>query len=240
MVAAAEDDMTVIRMETQLSEKLGIGVLLHEGVRVEERRGAVLEEAVRGVENEVRAVYGSKQPSEIDGLQAARRLFRSIGVDPTRMRPASEALLRRILKGGELPRINSAVDAANVVSLRLLLPVGLYDAGKVDGDVLLRLGRSGEGYDRIGSGRINLEDRIGLFDSTGGFGNPTGDSFRTSVNEATERLLFVLFVPSFATRAGLEDQIDFAARTLAAYTGGREGGRAVLGCGGESIAAIGP
>jgi len=232
--------MTMIRMETLLSEKLGVGVLLHEGVLVEAQRGPVLEEAVRTVEKEVREVYGSRQPSEIEGLQAARRLFRSIGVDPTRMRPASEALLRRILKGGEFPRINSAVDAANVVSLRLLLPVGHYDAGKVHGDILLRLGRPGEGYDRIGSGRLNLEGRIGLFDSLGGFGNPTGDSSRTSVDEKTERLLFVFFVPASATRADLEDRIDFATQTLGAYTGGREGGRTVLGCGGDSAAAIAP
>jgi DNA/RNA-binding domain of Phe-tRNA-synthetase-like protein len=225
-------------MEESLSEKLGVGVLLHEDVRVETQRNAVLEEAVRTVENEVREVYGGLQPSEIDGLQAARRLFRSIGVDPTRMRPASEALLRRILKGGTLPQINSAVDAANVVSLRLLLPVGLYDADKVSGDVLLRIGRPGEGYDRIGSGRINLEGRIGLFDSEGGFGNPTGDSYRTSVNGTTTRLLFVLFVPSFAAAAELEDQIDFATRTLGEYTGGSDGGRAVLGCGGDMAAAI--
>jgi len=232
--------MTTIRMDTSLSEKLGVGVLLQEGVRVTPQRSHVLEDAVRDAGSEVREVYGGRKPSEIEGLQPARRLFRSIGVDPTRMRPASEALLRRILKGAELPRINSAVDAANVVSLRFLLPVGLYDADRIEGDALLRLGRSGEGYDRIGAGRLNLEGRIGLFDSHGGFGNPTGDSSRTSVNEKTARLLFVLFVPSFASRTDLEDWIDFTTRVFGLYTGGREGGRAVLGCGGDAAAAIGP
>lgn len=218
-------------MEGELAEKLRIGTLLLEGVQVAGERDAGLDAAVREAEDEARAAYSGKTPAEVPGCRAARRLYRSIGVDPTRMRPASEALLRRILKGGEIPRINSAVDTGNVVSLSLLLPIGLYDADRLAGDVTLRIGREGESYDRIGSGRLNLTGRIGLFDDEGGFGNPTGDSGRTCVTERTERLLFVLFAPVDSAPESLADGCDFAAGAFNDHTGGAEAGRAILGDG---------
>ena len=220
--------MVVISVDPHLAGNLVVGALLHGGIEVEQGRGAALEAAIGAAEREVRHVYSGKQPSEIEGLQAARKLFRSIGADPTRMRPASEALLRRILKGGELPRINSVVDAANVISLRFLLPIGLYDADKIEGDILLRLGRDDEGYDRIGTGRLNLHGRIGLFDELGGFGNPTGDSFRTCVDESTTRIFVFLFAPSSFSLESMEERIEMAARSVRDYVGGNETGRAFL------------
>lgn len=230
--------MVAISVDTGLARNLVVGVLLHAGIEVYQQGSPALEAAIRDSEDEARRVYAGKKPSEIDGLQAARRLFRSIGADPTRMRPASEALLRRILKGGSLPRINSAVDAANVVSLRLLLPIGLYDADKVEGDIHLRLGKDDEGYARIGAGRLNLRGRIGLFDDRGGFGNPTGDSARTCVDERTNRLFVFLFAPLIFSLESMEQQIDMAARSLHAYIGGHDAGRAFLADGVREKASI--
>src|SRR5438067_13934384 len=81
----------------------------------------------------------------------ARALYRKFGTDPTRMRPSSEALLRRMKKGEPLPRVNSLVDVANAMSVQLQVPVGLYDLDKVrGGELVIRLGREGEGYAGIG------------------------------------------------------------------------------------------
>src|SRR5260370_28573622 len=77
----------------------------------------------------------------------ARALYRKFGTDPTRIRPSSEALLRRLKKGEALPRVNSLVDVANAMSVQLQVPVGLYDLQQARGDELrIRLGREGEGY----------------------------------------------------------------------------------------------
>ncbi|MBU0753992.1 MAG: hypothetical protein KJ645_02560 [Planctomycetes bacterium] len=168
----------------------------------------------------MRYLYGGLQPSEIPGLKAARTLYRSIGVDPTRMRPASEALMRRVLKGDSLPKINSAVDAMNLVSLRHMIPVGLYDFAKIHGGIELRLGKEGEQYGRIGSGEIHLEGRLGLFDESGGFGNPTGDSRRTCVGEGTTALLFVAFYPADFDPDQARRMILDAAEVLTRHTGG--------------------
>jgi len=230
--------MAAIRLDPFLEERIKIGVLFVASLRVGKEHGPALDKAIEETERETRDAYSGRTPSGIEGCRPARRLFRSIGVDPTRMRPASEALLRRVLKGGGLPRINPVVDAVNLLSLRFLLPVGLYDADKIEGDVVLRLGREGEGYQRIGKGRLNLHGRIGLFDAAGGFGNPTGDSQRTCVDEMTKRILFVLFAPASFSLEALEDMINAAALFLQSSIGGIPERRAVLGNGGGKTAAF--
>ncbi len=213
--------MTVIQIDAILARKLSVGVLLEEGVVVAPDRSRPLEDAIVEAEREISTVYKGKKPSEIEGLQPARALYKSIGVDPTRMRPSSEALARRILKGGKIPRINSAVDTANLVSLQLLMPVGLYDADRINGRIFLRLGQGDEGYERISGSRLNLYNRIGLFDETGGFGNPTGDSARTAVDEKTGRLLFVLFAPFDIIAESMNDMMETAARSFELYLLGK-------------------
>jgi len=221
--------MGTIRIEESLSNKLEIGVLAWARLEVHPDRSAALENDIRQAEQEVRQVYSGLQPGQIDGLKVARRLYRSIGQDPTRTRPSSEALLRRVQKGGSIPRINSVVDAANLVSLSILLPIGLYDAATVDGDIHLRLGRDGEAYQRIGQGELHLQGRIALFDRLGGFGNPTGDSARTCITAQTREILFFIFAPPTVAKVAMEEYIDRAGRSLARHLGGDEMGRAFIG-----------
>ena len=128
-----------LNIDDGLSEHLRLGVLRQAGITVAAKRSVELDRTLGETEEEMRSLYTGRKPGEIPGLKPARKLFRSIGADPTRMRPASEALLRRVLKGGKVPAINSAVDAANLVSLRHLIPVGLYDLDCIRGDILLRL-----------------------------------------------------------------------------------------------------
>jgi DNA/RNA-binding domain of Phe-tRNA-synthetase-like protein len=210
-----------LRVDPGLSGVLCLGGLLQQGIRVTSGRSETLQEVILEAEAEMRRLYDGAQPSQVAGLHPARKLFRSIGVDPTRMRPASEALLRRVLRGHGLPAINSAVDAANLISLRYLAPVGLYDRDKIHGEVVLRLGLNGERYQRIGSGTLNLSGRIGLFDGEGGFGNPTGDSRRTSVGLKTRTLLFVAFFPAGQDSGEIGLMIRDAGRILSRHCGGR-------------------
>jgi DNA/RNA-binding domain of Phe-tRNA-synthetase-like protein len=126
----------------------------------------------------------------------ARALYRQFGIDPTRMRPSSEALLRRLKKGEPLPRINSLVDVANAMSVQLQVPVGLYDLGKVAGDELVvRLGAEGESYTGIGKESVNVAGRICVADAEGPIGNPTSDSARTMITTATESAAWIYFLP---------------------------------------------
>jgi DNA/RNA-binding domain of Phe-tRNA-synthetase-like protein len=142
----------------------------------------------------------------------ARELYRRFGVDPTRVRPSSEALLRRIKKGEPLPRINSLVDVANALSVQLQVPVGLYDLGKTKGDELvIRLGADGEGYLGIGKERVNVAGRICVADAEGPCGNPSADSARTMITTDTERAAWIYFMPV------TEEDIDRTAELVAVF-----------------------
>ncbi|HUZ86231.1 MAG TPA: phenylalanine--tRNA ligase beta subunit-related protein [Candidatus Baltobacterales bacterium] len=142
----------------------------------------------------------------------ARELYRRFGTDPTRMRPSSEALFRRMRKGEPLPRINSLVDVANAMSVQLQVPVGLYDLDKVKGEELVvRLGKAGETYSGIGKERVNVEGRICVADADGACGNPSADSARTMITTSTERAVWIYFLPV------QDDDIDRTAELIAVF-----------------------
>lgn len=127
---------------------------------------------------------------------AVRTMYKRVGIDPTKTRPSSEALLRRIRRGDELPRINSLVDVINWCSLETQLPFGLYDMDHIQGTVELRIGREGEEYGGIRKDVVHVAGRLTLADGQGPFGNPTSDSARTMVTTATTKALVVIFCPA--------------------------------------------
>jgi DNA/RNA-binding domain of Phe-tRNA-synthetase-like protein len=142
----------------------------------------------------------------------ARALYRRFGIDPTRVRPSSEALLRRLKKGEALPRVNSLVDVANALSVQLQVPVGLYDLDKVKGDELvIRLGADGESYTGIGKERVNVAGRICVADAEGPCGNPSSDSARTMITTETERAAWIYFLPVS------DDDIDRTAELITVF-----------------------
>jgi DNA/RNA-binding domain of Phe-tRNA-synthetase-like protein len=143
------------------------------------------------------AAVAQRSTADSDDVTAAvRTMYKRVGLDPTKTRPSSEALLRRVRKGDELPRINSLVDIINWCSRETRLPFGLYDLDKIDGDVTLRLGVEGEAYAGIRKDAVHVAGRLTLADAAGPFGNPTSDSARTMVTPATRRALVVIFVPA--------------------------------------------
>ena len=152
-------------------------------------------------------------------VAAVRTMYRRVGIDPTKRRPSSEALLRRVRKGDALPRINSMVDVCNWCSLETQLPYGLYDAARIDGDVVLRLGMDGESYAGIRKDEVHVAGRITLADSHGAFGNPTSDSARTMVTTATTRALVVVFAPREIDARRLDPVLDLTAERMHKFTG---------------------
>ena len=166
-------------------------------------------------------------------LQAeeVRTMYKRVGLDPTKRRPSSEALLRRVRKGDPLPRINSMVDVCNWCSLEFQLPYGLYDAARIEGDVVLRLGHQGESYAGIRKDDVHVGGRITLADRVGPFGNPTSDSARTMVTTATTSALLVVFAPHELDTARLNRVLDVTAARMHEFTGGTA--HAVLTAGGD-------
>ena len=158
-------------------------------------------------------------------VTAVRTMYKRVGLDPTKTRPSSEALLRRVRKGDPLPRINSLVDVCNWCSLEFQLPYGLYDAAHVEGDIELRLGREGESYPGIRKDDVHVAGRLTLADARGPFGNPTSDSARTMVTTATTSAIVVVFAPAEMNGARLAHVLDATVARMGEFTGCRETAR---------------
>ncbi len=154
--------------------------------------------------------------------EAVRAMYRRVGLDPTRRRPSSEALLRRVTRGEPLPRINSIVDICNWCSLELQLPYGLYDVGRIDGDVVLRLGGQGEEYPGIRKDVVHVGGRLTLADRLGPFGNPSSDALRTMVTPETTRVMAVIFAPRSLASDAVVAALDLTSERIRRYAGGVE------------------
>lgn len=205
---------------TLSSELMGIcrpAVAWLEGARVVERdrrTDAQLTQVEQGLRE--------RPPAEVASV---RTMYKRIGLDPTKTRPSSEALLRRVRKGDALPRINSLVDVCNWCSVEFQLPYGLYDAAHVEGAVTLRLGAEGESYPGIRKDEVHVAGRMTLVDGRGPFGNPTSDSARTMVTAATERAMVVVFAPADIAPDRLRWVLDKTVDRMAGFTGCRETSR---------------
>jgi DNA/RNA-binding domain of Phe-tRNA-synthetase-like protein len=199
--------------------RVRVGLLTLEGVSVRERDDA-LEAEVGRVCASFRERYGAGLSSEVPGAADARTLYKALGIDPTKTRPSNEALLRRALKGEALYRINTLVDALNLVSLREQLPFGLYDLEHVRPPVVLRKGAPGEAYEGIRKGTVSVEGRPTLVDAAGPFGNPSSDSLRTSITLATRVALVVAYAPAGYATGRLDGVLDATSETLTRFCGG--------------------
>ncbi len=163
-------------------------------------------------ELEVRRATQAVRAGTVGDPARARALYRRFGIDPTRVRPSSEALLRRLKKGDALPRVNSLVDVANAMSVQLQVPVGLYDMDKASGnELVIRLGAEGEGYTGIRKEHVNVGGRLCVADAEGPIGNPSADSARTMITRDTQRAAWIYFLPV------TEEEIDRTAELVAVF-----------------------
>lgn len=130
---------------------------------------------------------------EIPSIAATRSVYRACGKDPSRYRPAAEALIRRMLQGKSLYQIDTLVDLVNVASIAFGYSIGGFDADKFKGDTLtLGIGREGEPYEGIGRGMINIAGLPVYRDAEGGVGTPTSDNERTKMEIGTTHLVVLI------------------------------------------------
>jgi DNA/RNA-binding domain of Phe-tRNA-synthetase-like protein len=175
-----------------------IGILQMDGLGVRESPEE-LKTLLNGLAEQYAAKYKDAALGEIPTVRQIRAIFHRAGLDPTRYRPSSESLLRRAVKGKGLYFINSVVDLVNYFSLKLLCPIGLYDADKLKPPIQWRAGQDGESYEGIGRDRLNLTRFPLLVDQDGPFGSPISDSMRTRVTESCARILWITFAPPGTT-----------------------------------------
>ena len=145
------------------------------------------------LEDRFRQELTTESLKELSGIAATRRVYKACGKDPSRYRPASEQLIRRMLQGKELYQIDTLVDLVNLASIAYGYSIGGFDADKFVGDTLtLGVGKEGEPYEGIGRGMLNIAGLPVYRDAIGGVGTPTSDNERTKMTLQTTHLMVLI------------------------------------------------
>ncbi len=154
---------------------------------------APLWEEINALGAKYREQLTTESLKQMPSIEATRRVYRACGKDPSRYRPASEALIRRMLQGKELYQRDTLVDLINLASIAFGYSIGGFDADRFVGDTLtLGVGRHDEPYEGIGRGMINIEGLPVYRDAAGGVGTPTSDHERTKIQMSTTRLVVLI------------------------------------------------
>lgn len=196
-----------IHIDGELKDILKLGVIEVDSLRVEAGSPQLLHE-IDALCGKIKEEHHDKAWTDIPGVKETRELYRTCGIDPTKTRPSSEALLRRTLQGKGLYKINNLVDVCNWCSLEFQLPIGLYDVDKVRGSIICRFGKERESFTGIRKDDVSVAGRICMADDEGAFGSPTSDSARTMITEKTERALMVLFTLKHTEDSVLIDYLE--------------------------------
>jgi DNA/RNA-binding domain of Phe-tRNA-synthetase-like protein len=195
-----------------------LGYLVIRGVSITGSSAALSQEFFK-LQDEVAKVYKINSLAKLPRIMAIRNMYKKLEFDPSRYRPASEALVRRVLQHKGVYYVNSAVDASNYCSLKYLIPFGLYDLDNIEGDIQYRRAEHGS-YENIGGNHVSTERKPFLTDAAGVFGNPTSDARRTAVSLSTTNMLSVAYAGGDTDRSELEEILQFAGEILTRYNGG--------------------
>jgi DNA/RNA-binding domain of Phe-tRNA-synthetase-like protein len=158
--------------------------------------------------------------ADIPTIRSSKKAYRAVGKDPSRYRLSAEALLRRIVKGKDLYKINNVVDLLNLVSIKSGFSIGGYNADKIEGSIRFGIGKEDEAYQGIGRGVLNI-DKLPIFrDQQGAFGSPTSDSLRTQIDENCSNFLMIII--SFQAEKDLPETLDLATHLLEEYANAKQ------------------
>ena len=159
-----------------------------------ENRKEELEKLKKFIVDDVKSSYSLETVKDIRLFRCYRDFYWRLGIDPTKVRPASEALVRRILQGGSIPTINTAVDSINIASIQTEIVVDAFDAERIVGNTEIKFAREGERFLGIGMKHpLELQGaEIVLSDDDGPIAlYPHRDAERTKVTQQTSRILTV-------------------------------------------------
>jgi|HubBroStandDraft_6_1064221.scaffolds.fasta_scaffold00866_8 DNA/RNA-binding domain of Phe-tRNA-synthetase-like protein len=152
-------------------------------------------------------------------VREVRAMFRAWEMDPSKYRPSSEALLRRVVQGKGLYRVSNVVDVGNLGSIEAGWPFGCYDRSQIASPVEFRHGAPGEKYEGIGKQIWHLEGRPLLADAQGPFGSPISDSTRSMITETAHDILVVLYVPAGVLDTSIETAMKRLGKRLTFFAG---------------------
>jgi DNA/RNA-binding domain of Phe-tRNA-synthetase-like protein len=202
--------------------QLAISIGTINGVAVE-RENTKIKELKRALYAEVRAQHSVEGLKENPVVRAYRDFYWRLGIDPTKIRPSGEALLRRVLHGGELPTISTAVDAYNLASMKTIIPISGFDRDILHPPFNVRFAENGEPFTGIGmekpmaltSNMLVLADRQKVLCIY-----PHRDADQTKITLNTKNILLVAYGAPGITHQQLEEAVKTALEYIRLCCGG--------------------
>ncbi len=110
------------------------------------KSGDELEAFSQKIFSEVKNKYTLDNLKEVPIFRSYRDFFWRVEIDPTKVRPAAEALTRRILAGKTIPRINNVVDSYNLASIKTEVALAAFNRDELIGDLMMRQSKVGEKF----------------------------------------------------------------------------------------------
>ena len=214
-----------LQLDTSLQARIpGVtfGMVTVQGVRVSEHNERLWSQ-VETLGKRQASEYALERLAQYPHIAAVRGLQKSFGFDPSRYRPSSEALLRRVLKGQGLHPVNTAVDVNNLCSLEWLLPMCIYDLRNVKGQARVRIGEPGEEYPGIGRQMFQVGNRVIIADDAGIMGSTVSDSERTKVTTDTTAILLAIYAPPSLDARVIERYAALAGQRMVEFNSGQAG-----------------
>ncbi|MEM1536693.1 MAG: phenylalanine--tRNA ligase beta subunit-related protein [Candidatus Bathyarchaeia archaeon] len=188
-----------------------------------ERENEKIRQLKRAAYAEVKAKYDIEKLKENPVVRAYRDFYWKLGIDPTKTRPSGEALLRRVLHGGELPTISTAVDAYNLASMKTIIPISGFDQDTLNPPLYVRFAGEGESFTGIGMDKpLALKSNMLVLADTKQVLciYPHRDADQTKITERTKNILLVGYGAPGITIQQLEDAVKTALEYIKAACGG--------------------
>jgi DNA/RNA-binding domain of Phe-tRNA-synthetase-like protein len=188
--------MKMINISNEVKElvpNMKIGAITYENITVAETP-QMLRGRLQLFQESLKIDMETKGFTDFPGLKEWRSVFKSLGIDHSKYRPSSEALYRRVKKDTVVMSGQSAVDVNNFFSLQYEIPIGIYDANNISGDIQIQIGSENSGYDGLNGRYMNMKGKLISEDAEGPFGSPIVDSKKTMITEKTKRAVQIVYL----------------------------------------------
>lgn len=212
-----------MEVKFDVAQKLKVGIGIVEDVKVEPSSPELLD-FIKKTEEETRKKWVIKDLTSKGEFKCYRSLWWAYDMDPTKLRPSPEALIRRVLEGKPLYHVNNVVDAMNAVSIKYALSVGLHDMAKIKWPIDIRKARAREGFLAIGSKgekKINgnelvVADQEKIID----LGISTSTSDLSKVTDDTKNVFVIVYAPEHFSESAVKGCLDKCCELVAKHSGG--------------------
>jgi DNA/RNA-binding domain of Phe-tRNA-synthetase-like protein len=188
-----------------------------------QKKNPELEKFKKQIEREIKAEWRLNDLREHPIFRAYRDFFWKLNIDPTKIRPSAEALIRRILRGKSIPQINTWVDSYNLASMKTAIPIASFDADLLEGNLLMRKADEGEEFLGIGmkkpltlkGGEVVVEDNNRLIAIY-----PYRDADYSKVTLTTQNVLMLMCGAPTISKKYLNEASEASRKIVTQFCGG--------------------